>query len=149
MTSFVAIAIRTANHKPTSICHISLVVVRHGQLQERMSVDIATPDTPHGAGRTKPTFLNAWRSIAPLIGNLPLVTYNGALCESCLKSIFKLYGLPYPDFTFICTYTVCRKLRFSPALPNYKLSTLAERCGIDPQNLSQAECIAHIALKVL
>lgn len=153
MTDFAAIAIRTANHKPTSICHIALAVVRQGNIVMRMDEDIVPV---HDAlyGRTPQhhnalTFPEVWARMAPVIGNLPLVAHNSALCESRLRAIFEFYLIPYPDFQFCCTYTAAKERSFSPALPNYRLNTVAERCGLHPDAMSEVECIAHVATQIL
>lgn len=153
MTDFVAIAIRTINHKPTSICHIALAVVQQSQIVLRMEENIVpVHDGPYGC--TPPhhnalTFPKAWAHMAPVIGNLPLVAHNSLLCESCLRAIFEFYLIPYPEFQFHCTYTAAKEKTFSPALPNYRLNTVAEHCGLHPDAMPEVDCIAHVAMQIL
>ena len=54
-----------------------------------------------------PTFPDVWAEIAPKIRYLPLVAHNKAFDESCLKAVFKAYGMQYPDYKFYCRPLRC------------------------------------------
>ena len=77
----------------------------------------------------------------------------GALLdEGCLKAVFKVYQMDYPDYRFYDTLTVARR-QFGHSLPNHQLHTVAAACGYDLQNhhhaLADAEACATIALYII
>ena len=77
----------------------------------------------------------------------------GALLdEGCLKAVFKVYQMDYPDYRFYDTLTAARR-QFGHSLPNHQLHTVAAACGYDLQNhhhaLADAEACAAIALYII
>ena len=87
-----------------------------------------------------------------LIAALPLVAHNARFDEGCLKAVFKVYQMDYPDYRFYDTLTASRR-QFGHSLPNHQLQTVAAACGYDLQNhhhaLADAEACAEIALNLL
>ena len=95
--------------------------------------------------------------------------------EGCLKAVFKVYQMDYPDYRFYDTLAAARRQfghscvpipadaptrslsvasdQRSSALPNHQLHTVAAACGYDLQNhhhaLADAEACAAIALYLL
>ena len=164
MKNFAAIDFETANRERTSVCSVGLGVVRDGAV-----VDTAyrlihpRPDyyswfctLVHGmtAADTAdaPDFPDVWAGIAPLIADLPLVAHNSPIDEGCLRECFRLFGMPWPDYRFYCTCRASRRV-FGKQLPNHRLQTVSEACGIRLDNhhhaLADAEACARIALKIL
>ena len=98
-----------------------------------------------------PVFPKVWAQIEPLIEGLPLVAHNKAFDESCLKAVFRVYQMDYPDYEFYDTLCVSR--RVFPNLMNHKLDTVAEACGFCMENhhhaLADAEACAWIAREIL
>ena len=96
---------------------------------------------------TAPVFPFIWRQIAPYIKGLPLVAHNSSFDESCLKAVFRVYGMDYPDYIFHCTCRASRKAW--PELPNHQLHTVAQACGFNLKRhhhaLADAEACAAIA----
>ena len=88
-----------------------------------------------------------WQKIAPAIEGLPLVAHNSPFDESCLRSVFEHYGMPYPGYVFYCSCRLSRRL--FPELPNHRLNTVSEHIGFDLRNhhnaLADAEAYAEIA----
>ena len=77
----------------------------------------------------------------------------GALLdEGCLKAVFKVYQMDYPDYRFYDTLTAARR-QFGHSLPNHQLHTVAAACGYDLHNhhhaLADAEACAAIALYIV
>ena len=77
----------------------------------------------------------------------------GALLdEGCLKAVFKVYQMDYPDYRFYDTLTAARR-QFGHSLPNHQLHTVAAACGYDLHNhhhaLADAEACAAIALYII
>ena len=99
-----------------------------------------------------PVFPEVWEKIEPLIEGLPLVAHNARFDEGCLKSVFKVYRMDYPDYVFFDTLAQSRRV-FGRNLPNHQLQTVALACGYDLSRhhnaLADAEACAHLAIKIL
>ena len=97
-------------------------------------------------------FPDVWRQIEPLIHGLHLVANNCLFDEGCLRAVFEVYQMDYPDYQFLCTCHASRR-HFGQQLPNYQLHTVAEACGCPMANhhhaLADAEACARIALRLL
>lgn len=97
-----------------------------------------------------PVFPDVWAQIEPMIEGLPLVAHNKAFDESCLKAVFRVYQMDYPDYEFHCTCIASRKVW--PEGP-HNLDIIAVRCGYNLENhhhtLADAEACAAIALQIL
>ncbi|MBO4427771.1 MAG: 3'-5' exoribonuclease [Bacteroidales bacterium] len=164
MKDFAAIDFETANEQPSSVCSVGVVVVRDGQIAESFySLIYPEPDyyqwfcqQVHGLGPedtcNAPVFPKVWEQIVPMIEGLPLVAHNSRFDEGCLRAVFAVYGMDYPEYVFLDTLRASR-LHFGRSLPNHQLQTVAAACGYDLVNhhhaLADAEACAHIALKIL
>lgn len=163
MKNFVAIDFETANQHRSSVCSVGIVVVKDGEIVDSYySLIRPTPNyywevcqNVHGLSRedtdTAPTFPEVWREIEPKIEDLPLVAHNKMFDETCLKSVFRSYGMSYPNYPFYCTLIAAR--RVFKQVPNHRLNTISEICGYHLENhhhaLADAEACAAIALKIL
>ena len=164
MTDFAAIDFETANECPSSVCSVGVVVVRDGQIAERF-YSLIHPEPEyyqwfcqrvHGLSacdtEDAPVFPYVWEKIAPLVEGLPLVAHNARFDEGCLKSVFRVYQMDYPDYVFHDTLCASRR-HFGCRLPNHQLQTVAAACGYDLCNhhhaLADAEACAAIAMKIL
>ena len=162
MKDFAAIDFETANGHRASVCSVGVVVVRGGQIAERLySLIRPRPDyysywntQIHGLSAAdteeSPDFKDVWREIAPAVEGLPLVAHNSPFDEGCLRAAHALYEMPYPGYRFFCTVRGAR--RVFPGLVNHKLATVAAHVGFDLRDhhhaLADAEACAHIALRV-
>ncbi len=162
MDNFVAIDFETANFHRTSVCSVGIVVYRDGvKVDEYYSLIKPEPEyyntkctSINGltAEDTKdaPLFPDVWKQIEPKIAGLPLVAHNKAFDENCLKEVFRLYNMHYPNYDFYCTLQQSRKLW--PDI-EHCLDVIAERCGYDLKNhhnaLADAEACAVIARQIL
>ena len=164
MKDFAAIDFETANECPSSVCSVGVVVVRDGQVTDTF-YSLIHPEPEyyqwfcqkvHGlcADDTEdaPVFPYVWEQIEPLIEGLPLVAHNARFDEGCLKAVFRVYRMDYPDYCFYDTLAASRR-RFGYRLPNHQLQTVAAACGYDLTRhhhaLADAEACAQIALKIL
>lgn len=164
MKDFAAIDFETANQCRSSVCSVGVVIVRNGEITDRLySLIYPRPDfftywTTQVHGLTMIDvedalpFPDVWSKIAPKIEGLPLVAHNSLFDEGCLKAVFNEYKMDYPDYQFHCTCRAARRL-LGDMLPNHQLQTVAEYCGYDLTQhhhaLADAEACAAIAMKLL
>ena len=164
MENFAAIDFETANECRTSVCSVGVVVVRGGEMTDKF-YSLIRPELDyyrwfcrqvHGLSDADtcdaPLFPDVWRKVVPLIAGLPLVAHNAMFDEGCLRAVFRVYGMDYPDYVFYDTLQASRRT-FGKALPNHQLQTSACACGYDltahHHALADAEACAAIALKIL
>ena len=164
MTDFAAIDFETANEQRCSVCSVGVVVVRGGEVVDSF-YSLIHPEPEyyqwfcrqvHGLGpedtEDAPVFPFVWEKIAPMIEDLPLVAHNARFDEACLREVFRVYQMDYPDYLFFDTLTTSRR-HFGYSLPNHQLQTVAAACGYDLTRhhhaLADAEACAAIARVIL
>ena len=164
MLDFAAIDFETANEWPSSVCSVGVVVVRGGLVSEKF-YSLIHPEPEyyrwfcrkvHGLGpwdtEDALVFPRVWERIEPLINGLPLVAHNAQFDEGCLRAVFRVYQMDYPDYVFLDTLTASRR-HYGTLLPNHQLQTVAAACGYELLHhhhaLADAEACAAIALKLL
>ena len=157
---FIAIDFETANQQPSSVCSIGVVMVRNGQVA----------DSFYSLIHDAPVFSKVWQQLEEKIADvffsdlqtiddihyqiatIPFVAHNARFDEGCLKAVFRVYQMDYPDYRFYDTLAAARR-QFGHSLPNHQLHTVAAACGYDLQNhhhaLADAEACAAIALYIL
>lgn len=163
MEDFAAIDFETANFERSSVCSVGVVIVLDGKITDSF-YSLIQPEPNyynyrcmqvHGLCREDtddaPVFPEVWAQIEPLIEGLPLVAHNSQFDEGCLKAVFKVYQMEYPDYIFYDTlYASRRTFRY---LPNHQLHTVAAECGYCLENhhhaLADAEACAWIAKEIL
>ena len=164
MTDFAAIDFETANEQPSSVCSVGVVIVRNGEIVDSF-YSLIHPEPEyyqwfcqrvHGLEledtEDAPVFPYVWEKIEPLIEGLPLVAHNSRFDEGCLKAVFRVYRMDYPNYEFHDTLAASRR-HFGCRLPNHQLQTVAAACGYDLLNhhhaLADAETCAWIAREIL
>jgi DNA polymerase-3 subunit epsilon len=164
MENFVAIDFETANSNRSSICQIGIVIVEDGNVVYENDW-LVQPNPNYYDDRNtdihgytysdtefEDTFPSVWEEIEELIDGFPLVAHNCSFEESCLIAVFDSYGMEYPGYEFYCTYRAAKNY-FGNSLPNFRLDTVAERCGYELENhhdaLEDAKACAAIALEIL
>lgn len=162
MQNFAAIDFETANFERSSVCSVGIVIVRNGEIVDKF-YSLIKPEPEyynyrccqvHGlcADDTAdaPSFPEVWKQVAPKIVGLPLVAHNKAFDENCLKAVFRVYQMNYPDYDFYCTCIASRRVWPEG---RHTLDIIASRCGYDltlhHHALADAEACAAIALKIL
>ena len=163
MLDFAAIDFETANSESSSVCSVGIVVVRGGEVVDTF-YSLIQPEPNyynyfcqrvHGLccrdTDDAPVFPRVWDQIEPLIEGLPLVAHNARFDQGCLKAVFRVYKMDYPDYVFYDTLKASRKA--FPDAPNHQLHTIAALSGFDLKNhhhaLADAEAAAAIAIKIL
>lgn len=163
MKDFAAIDFETANSERSSVCSVGVVIVRNNEIVDSFYSLINPEPNYYNYWCTKvhgltnqdtddaPIFPEVWKQIAPLIEGLPLVAHNSSFDESCLKAVFRVYQMDYPDYKFYDTLSTAR--RTMKGLENHQLHTVAAVCGYQLDNhhhaLADAEACAWIARKIL
>lgn len=164
MTDFAAIDFETANECPSSVCSVGVMVVRGGEVVEKF-YSLIHPEPEyyqwfcqqvHGLSEEDtddaPVFPKVWAQIEPLIEGLPLVAHNARFDEGCLKAVFRVYQMDYPDYVFHDTLWASRQ-HFGKSLPNHQLQTVAAACGYELTQhhhaMADAEACAMIAMQIL
>lgn len=163
LRDFAAIDFETANEQLTSVCSIGIVIVKGGKITDKFYSLIQPEPNYYLYANSKihglsyedtidaDVFSNVWKKVEPLVEGLPFVAHNKGFDESCLKAVFRMYQMDYPDYVFYCTLAESRRqLHY---LPNHQLHTVAEDCGYILTNhhhaLADAEACAVIALQLL
>ena len=160
MKDFAAIDFETANSERSSV---GVVIVRNNEIVDSFYSLINPESNYYNYWCTKvhgltsrdtddaPVFPEVWKRIAPLIEGLPLVAHNSPFDESCLKAVFRVYQMDYPDYKFYDTLSMAR--RTMKGLENHQLHTMAAVCGYQLDNhhhaLADAEACAWIAREIL
>ncbi len=163
MKDFAAIDFETANSERSSVCSVGVVIVRNNKIVDSFYSLINPEPNYYNYWCTKvhgltnqdtddaPIFPEVWKQIAPLIEGLPLVAHNSPFDESCLKAVFRVYQMDYPDYKFYDTLSTAR--RTMKGLENHQLHTVAAVCGYQLDNhhhaLADAEACAWIAREIL
>ena len=112
MKDFAAIDFETANFERCSVCSVGVVVVRSGELVDSF-YSLIQPEPNYYTYRCTavhgltccdtddaPVFSEVWKQVVPHIQGLPLVAHNSSFDEGCLRAVFKVYGMDYPDYQF-------------------------------------------------
>ena len=163
MTDFAAIDFETANGNRSSVCSVGVVIVRGGEIVDTF-YSLIQPEPNyynywccqvHGLCREDtddaPVFPDVWAKIEPLIDDLPLVAHNRPFDEGCLRAVFRVYRMDYPEYDFYDTLAASRRLL--PHLDNHQLQIVAAACGYQLTNhhhaLADAEACAWIAREIL
>ena len=163
MKDFAAIDFETANSERSSVCSVGVVIVRNNEIVDSFYSLINPEPNYYNYWCTKvhgltsrdtddaPVFPEVWKQIAPLVEGLPLVAHNSPFDESCLKAVFRVYQMDYPDYKFYDTLSTAR--RTMKGLENHQLHTVAAVCGyqLDKHHhaLADAEACAWIAREIL
>ncbi|MBP5502451.1 MAG: 3'-5' exonuclease [Bacteroidales bacterium] len=163
MKDFAAIDFETANNERSSVCSVGIVIVRDGEIADSFYSLIQPEPNYYNYWCSKvhglcsldtdnaPVFPKVWAQVEPKIKGLPLVAHNSRFDEGCLKAVFRVYQMDYPDYEFFDTLKFSR--RAFPKLANHQLHTVAAACGFHLQDhhnaLADAEACAWIAREIL
>ena len=167
---FIAIDFETANQQPSSVCSVGVVMVRNGQVADSFYSLIQPEPNYYNYWCQRVHFSKVWQQLEEKIADvffsdlqtiddihyqiatIPFVAHNARFDEGCLKAVFRVYQMDYPDYRFYDTLAAARR-QFGHSLPNHQLHTVAATCGYDLQNhhhaLADAEACAAIALYLL
>ncbi|PXY02751.1 exonuclease [Marinifilum breve] len=133
--NFTAIDFETANGKRNSACSLGLVKVENGVIVDSREWLISPPEmyfhpinvSIHGITEddvsNQPSFNYIWDEVEDYLQNSMVIAHNASFDVSVLRACLDTYGIPNPDFDYMCTVQISKYLW--PSMPNHKLNTLA------------------------
>lgn len=137
---FTALAIKTTNENPTSLCALEISLIRNGRCTMQKSWFFRPFDLRFEPEKQllygiklvdlidQPSFISQWEDIRSYLENQVVICHYASYIWSTLCHLLDLHHLPYPNCYFACTMMIAKHLY--PSLPNRKLSTLCNHLGI-------------------
>jgi DNA polymerase III subunit epsilon len=98
--------------------------------------------------KDEPEFPEVWAELAPHLAGTMVLAHNASFDMSVLRATLDLYGLVWPELSYLCTVKIARECW--PDLVDHKLPTIAAYLGIDLDHhvaSSDAEACALVALQ--
>lgn len=137
--NFIAIDFETANEKRNSPCSIGIVVVKDGQVVEKihhlirpnemrfMPINIGIHGIRPGMVKNEPEFDEVWGKIKHYFKESLVIAHNASFDISVLRKSAELYNIELPSFNYICTMKLARN--FYKEIENAKLNTVNDFLG--------------------
>ncbi|MBI1209249.1 MAG: hypothetical protein GC191_18430 [Azospirillum sp.] len=156
----IAIDFETANAARSSPCSIGLAWIgnegvshiSHRLIRPKNNVFDGFNIAIHGIRpedvEDEPEFPEVWEEIAPHLAGRIILAHNASFDMSVLRATLDLYGLPWPEMSYLCTVKIARA-RW-PDLSDHKLPTVAAHLGLEVAHhvaSSDADACARIALR--
>lgn len=95
----------------------------------------------------EPEFPEIWQELRQHVNGTIILAHNASFDMSVLRATLDLYGLPWPELSYLCTVKIARAIW--PELPNHKLPTVSKYIGFSLDHhsaSSDAEGCASIAI---
>lgn len=139
--NFVGIDFETANEKRNSPCSIGIVVVKNGEIIEKvhhlikpkemrfMPINIGIHGIRPGMVRDELEFDKVWEKIKHYFNDNLVIAHNASFDISVLRNTLELYNLEMPSFQYICTMKLSRN--FYSNLDNARLNTVNNFLGYE------------------
>lgn len=139
--NFVAIDFETANEKRNSPCSIGIVVVRNGEVVEKihhlirpkemrfMPINIGIHGIRPKMVENELEFDKVWDKIKHYFHDNLVIAHNASFDISVLRKTLELYEIEMPEFNYICTMKLSRN--FYRDLDNAKLNTVNKFLGYE------------------
>lgn len=133
---FTAIDFETANASMLSACSIG-VVEFEDNVPVKETITLIRPPEEYGKFnwynvrihgikknmvKDAPTFDQVWERIHSSIENQLIVCHNAAFDTAVLCKLLEYYGIPVPNFDYVCTVKISQLLW--PEMQNHKLDTV-------------------------
>ncbi|MBY0756851.1 3'-5' exoribonuclease [Clostridium sardiniense] len=137
--NFVAIDFETANEKRNSPCSIGIVVVKNGEIIERihhlikpkemrfMPINIGIHGIRPKMVENELEFNEVWEKIKHHFDESLVIAHNAGFDISVLRNTLELYGIEAPTFNYICTMKLAKN--FYTGLNNVRLNTVNNFLG--------------------
>jgi len=141
-TRFAALDFETANYRHASVCAVGLAVFDDGRLVDSLYRLIRPPKgcgwfrddfiEIHGITHldvlNEPEFPVIAEELLPRLASADIViAHKAAFDIAKLRGSLDHFGLPYPQFDYLCTVQLAR--RVWPTLANHQLDTVVEHIG--------------------
>lgn len=137
----IALDFETANAKPESACAIGFVVAEAGGVLTHREIllrpsrrfasfsraNIAIHGIYPAMVAGAPEWPEVWRELSGFLAGGDVLAHNTLFDMHVLQALNQEYGLVTPDFDFLCTWRLARKLW--PQLTSYRLNALCARIG--------------------
>jgi DNA polymerase-3 subunit epsilon len=139
--NFIAIDFETANEKRNSPCSIGIVVVKNGQIAEKihhlirpkemrfMPINIGIHGIRPAMVENEPEFDGVWKKIKHHFNGNLVIAHNASFDISVLRKSAELYNIELPSFEYICTMKLSRN--FYKGIENAKLNTVNNFLGYE------------------
>ena len=139
---FTAIDFETANASMLSACSIG-VVEFEDNVPVKETITLIRPPEEYGKFnwynvrihgikknmvKDAPTFDQVWERIHSSIENQLIVCHNAAFDTAVLYKLLEYYGIPVPNFDYVCTVKISQLLW--PEMQNHKLDTVCSDLDI-------------------
>lgn len=159
--NFVAIDFESANEKRNSPCSIGIVVVKNGEVTERihhlikpkemrfMPINIGIHGIRPSMVKDESEFNEVWDKIKHHFDGNLVIAHNAAFDISVLRNTLELYNIEAPSFDYMCTMKLSRN--FYKQLDNAKLNTVNNFLGYEFNHhdaLADALACSNILLKI-
>lgn len=158
---FVAIDFETANEKRNSPCSIGIVIVKNGEIVEKvqhlikpkemrfMPINIAIHGIRPHMVQDELEFDKVWEKIKYYFKDNLVIAHNASFDISVLRNTLKLYGIEMPRFQYTCTMKLSKN--FYSNIDNAKLNTVNNFLGYKFQHhdaLADAMACSNILLNI-
>lgn len=159
--NFIAIDFETANEKRNSPCSIGIVVVKNGEIIERvhhlirpkemrfMPINIGIHGIRPKMVENELEFDKVWDKIKHYFNDNLVIAHNASFDVSVLRKTLELYEIESPNFNYICTMKLSRN--FYKSLENAKLNTVNRFLGYEFKHhdaLADALACSNILLNI-
>ena len=146
---WIAVDFETANERRCSPCSVGLAWIEGGKVtrvEERLirpkemrfsSFNIAIHGIRPEHVKDAPEFPDVMAEFRDDLPDAVLIAHNAAFDMSVWRATLDLYGMPYPEFEYLCTLQMAR--RVWPDLESYRLSAIGDYLGIAFRHHNAAE----------
>lgn len=157
---WVAIDFETATREATSACALGVAIIEGDAVVDTASWLIRPPFNEYEFRNTMvhglsaedtelaPEFDEVWWEIRQVLEGARLLAHHAAFDIRVLRALLDSREIPAPAYEYACTVAMARAVM--PELPNHKLNTVCEACGIElvhHEAQSDARACARVALQ--
>jgi len=139
--NYISIDFETANEKRNSPCSIGVVVVKNGEIVEKihhlikpkemrfMPINIGIHGIRPSMVMDEPEFDIIWDKIGYHFNNSLVIAHNASFDISVLRNSAELYNIELPSFKYVCTMKLAKN--FYKEIENSKLNTVNDFLGYE------------------
>ncbi|MGI5906714.1 MAG: exonuclease domain-containing protein [Candidatus Pararuminococcus gallinarum] len=152
---YTVVDVEMPNHLYNRICSLAILVVRKGQISQRMHYfinpecefnDLQTSDIDRDKLEMYPTFPVVWQEVEKYFTDQIIVSYNAVLDLSTLNWTLRDYGLKMPSMSYFCPMMMAQKLGEKKAFRSYSLKNIACGLGIEDERSALVKAVRNCEL---